>query len=162
MSAPENHGEGAGANQILGIVLVVADDLHLLRSLPTCWGRRFINNAGMHRPRSEIDTQRCLPRRPGAKRLDVVGIRSTHSLGIYVSSMSSSTSSIVASNRSLLIPGAELLATAKAGRRRSKFDGEERGGGGGARHDTSEKTQNTTEKTHYAPPPPVTRSSAST
>lgn len=31
MSTPEDYGEGAGANEVLGIVLVVADDLHLSR-----------------------------------------------------------------------------------------------------------------------------------
>ncbi|TGZ49459.1 hypothetical protein DBV15_08244 [Temnothorax longispinosus] len=51
MPAPEDHGEGAGADQVLGIVLVVAEDLHLsgptgglyrragLRGLPTTRGR---------------------------------------------------------------------------------------------------------------------------
>lgn len=38
MSAPEDYGEGAGPDQVLGVVLVVAEDLHLsrVRSLPTC------------------------------------------------------------------------------------------------------------------------------
>lgn len=51
MPAPEDHGEGAGADQVLRIVLVVAEDLHLsrptgglyrragVRGLPTTRGR---------------------------------------------------------------------------------------------------------------------------
>lgn len=79
MSAPEDHGEGAGANEVLGIVLVIADDLHLSRV------------SDLYR-RAEVDglstTRGCIARDrrsicgvavvvPSKKRLDVVGIRST-------------------------------------------------------------------------------------
>lgn len=85
MSAPENHGEGAGADQVLRIVLVIAKNLHLSLRLYRRAGVR-----GLQTTRGCIARDRRSIRGPRRRLLqnDTTSSRSPSAPeGIYISSV---------------------------------------------------------------------------